>query len=89
MATPVMRAWMRATFRLFTSISVTGAENIPPSGGSIVMDEFNISLLDPMLCIVAVQNWFVIPMSKAENMKTPVLGSLIAFGDLDGGARRG
>ena len=74
----LMRAWMRATFRLFTTISVTGAENIPPSGGSIVMMN-HISLLDPMLCIVAVQNRFVIPMSKAENMKTPVLGSLIRF----------
>jgi len=74
----LMRAWMRATFRLFTTITVTGTENIPPSGGTILMMN-HISSLDPMLCMVTVQNRFVVPMTKIENMHIPVLAQLIRF----------
>lgn len=74
----LMRGWMRATFRLFTTIEVTGQENIPPSGGTILMMN-HISLLDPMLCMVAVTNRFVVPMTKVENMENPILAPLIRF----------
>lgn len=74
----LMRGWMRAAFRLFTSITVTGTENIPPSGGTLLMMN-HISLLDPMLCMVAVKNRFVVPMTKVENMQNPVLAPLIRF----------
>jgi 1-acyl-sn-glycerol-3-phosphate acyltransferase len=74
----LMRGTMRALFRVFTTIDVTGTENIPPGGGTILMMN-HISLLDPMLCMVAVQNRFVVPMTKVENMRNPLLAPLIRF----------
>lgn len=73
-----MRAGMRGVFKLFTSINVTGTENIPASGGTIVMMN-HISLLDPLLCMVVVKERFVVPMTKAENMGNPLFAPFIRW----------
>ncbi|MBE2267892.1 MAG: 1-acyl-sn-glycerol-3-phosphate acyltransferase [Anaerolinea sp.] len=74
----LMRAWMRATFRLFATITVTGMENLPASGGTIIMMN-HISLLDPILCMATIKPRFVVPMTKVENMRNPLLAPFIRF----------
>ena len=65
-------------FKVMWDVSVTGAENVPDSGPAILMMN-HISLLDPVLCMGAVMNRFVIPMSKIENMSNPLLNPFIRF----------
>lgn len=65
-------------FRLVCKVTVTGAENVPDGGPAILMMN-HISLLDPILCLGAVTNRFVVPMSKVENDRNPLLGPLIRF----------
>ena len=65
-------------FRLLAKVEVTGSENIPDNGSCILMMN-HISALDPVACVGAVTNRFVIPMTKIENLKVPVLGSLIRW----------
>jgi 1-acyl-sn-glycerol-3-phosphate acyltransferase len=64
--------------RLLCRVTVIGAENIPDTGGAILMMN-HISLLDPILCVGAVMNRFVVPMSKIENLRTPVIGTVIRW----------
>jgi 1-acyl-sn-glycerol-3-phosphate acyltransferase len=65
-------------FRLVCKVTVTGTENIPDEGPAILMMN-HISLLDPILCLGAVTNRFVVPMSKVENDRNPLLGPLVRF----------
>jgi 1-acyl-sn-glycerol-3-phosphate acyltransferase len=65
-------------FKILWDVSVTGAENVPDSGPAILMMN-HISLLDPVLCMGAVTNRFVIPMTKVENMHNPLLNPFIRF----------
>ena len=74
----LMRGFMRLVFRLFTRLKVTGLENIPDEGGTILMMN-HISLLDPLLCMAAVENRFVVPMTKIENTRNPLLSPFIRF----------
>jgi 1-acyl-sn-glycerol-3-phosphate acyltransferase len=53
-------------FRVLWDVKVTGAEHIPPTGPTIIMMN-HISAIDPVLCMGAVTNRFVIPMTKIEN----------------------
>ncbi len=53
-------------FRVLWDVQVTGAEHIPVSGPAIIMMN-HISAIDPILCMGAVTNRFVIPMTKIEN----------------------
>lgn len=75
----ILRAAIRLIImRLMCRVTVVGAENIPDTGGAVLMMN-HISLLDPILCIGAVMNRFVIPMSKIENLRTPVIGTVIRW----------
>lgn len=75
----LMRGFIRFLgFRILWKVTVTGEENIPDSGPAILMMN-HISLLDPVLCMGAVMNRFVIPMSKIENMRNPLLSPFIRF----------
>ncbi len=65
-------------FRLLWDVKVSGTENIPASGGTIIMMN-HISFIDPILTMGAVPNRYVIPMSKAENLVNPLFGALIRF----------
>lgn len=63
-------------FKVLWDVSITGAENIPPSGPAIIMMN-HISALDPVLCMGAVASRFVIPMTKIENMRNPLIGPFV------------
>ena len=65
-------------FRLLAKVAITGSENIPANGPCILMMN-HISGLDPIACVGAVTNRFVVPMTKIENLKIPVLGTLIRW----------
>ena len=69
----VLRSVIRLViFRVICKVTVTGTENIPDSGSSILMMN-HISLLDPILSMGAVTQRFVIPMTKVENVRNPFI----------------
>lgn len=75
----ILRVGIRLVImRLMCRVTVVGAENVPDTGGAILMMN-HISLLDPLLCVGAVTNRFVVPMSKIENLQTPVIGTIIRW----------
>ncbi len=67
-------AWRRRAMRWLirqlpfrmVRLTVTGLENIPPAGPTILMIN-HISAIDPGLCMGAVTHRFVVPMTKIEN----------------------
>ncbi len=73
----VLRGLIRTLgFRVLWDVKVSGTENIPATGGTIIMMN-HISFIDPILTMGAVPNRYVIPMSKAENLVNPMFGALI------------
>jgi 1-acyl-sn-glycerol-3-phosphate acyltransferase len=73
----LLRGFIRALgFRVLWNVDVTGRENIPSGGPAIIMMN-HISALDPILCMGAVTNRFVIPMTKVENTRNPFLGFFV------------
>jgi 1-acyl-sn-glycerol-3-phosphate acyltransferase len=72
-----LRAFIRALgFKVLWHVDVTGAEHIPDDGPAIIMMN-HISALDPILCMGAVTNRFVIPMTKIENARNPLFGFFV------------
>lgn len=65
-------------FGLLWDMHITGRENIPATGGTILMMN-HISAIDPVLCIGAVDHRYVIPMSKLENVQHPVKGFFLRW----------
>lgn len=63
-------------FRLLADVDITGTENIPASGPTILMMN-HIALIDPVICLGAVTERFVIPMSKVENARNLLFGVLV------------
>lgn len=63
-------------FNLLADVETTGLDNIPPAGPTILMMN-HIGAIDPVVCLGAVTNRFVIPMTKIENAQDPVLGLLV------------
>lgn len=75
----IMRGVIRTLgFKVLWDVDVTGMENVPTSGPAIIMMN-HISLIDPVLCMGAVTNRFVIPMTKIENVRHPVIGPLVRW----------
>jgi 1-acyl-sn-glycerol-3-phosphate acyltransferase len=72
----ILRTTARVVFRSFANISYTNTQNVPDTGPGILLMN-HISLLDPILCLAAVTNRFVVPMSKIENASHPLIGPLI------------
>ncbi|MAS36032.1 MAG: hypothetical protein CL610_18635 [Anaerolineaceae bacterium] len=62
----IMRTLIRQIPFRMCDINITGTENIPDTGPTIVMMN-HISALDPGLIMGAVTNRFVVPMTKIEN----------------------
>lgn len=80
-------AWRRTLLRRFIRVvgfgvlwqlDITGREHIPDTGPAIIMMN-HISMIDPVLCMGAIQNRFVIPMTKVENVQNPVIGPLVRW----------
>lgn len=65
-------------FKVLWDVSVTGLANIPAEGPTIIMMN-HISMIDPVLCMGAVTHRFVIPMTKVENMRNPLIGPFVRW----------
>lgn len=76
----LMRKWLirGLGFHILWDVTVTGTENIPAKGSAIIMMN-HVSLLDPGLCMGAVQHRFVIAMTKVENLKNPLTAAIIKW----------
>lgn len=67
---------LRLLVRVLIDFDVTGIENIPPRGPTILMMN-HISGIDPGLCMAAVRTRHVVPMSKIENFRSPIWGPFL------------
>jgi 1-acyl-sn-glycerol-3-phosphate acyltransferase len=65
-------------FKMLWKVDVTGMENVPDDVPAIIMMN-HISLIDPVLCMGAVTNRFVIPMTKIENLRNPLIGPFVRW----------
>ncbi|NDJ61504.1 MAG: 1-acyl-sn-glycerol-3-phosphate acyltransferase [Chloroflexi bacterium] len=74
----ILRSAIQGALRLLTRLTVTGAERLPDSGPTILMMN-HLSLLDPVLCMAAVRNRFVIPMTKIETLRSPFVGPFVIW----------
>ncbi|MCU0465206.1 MAG: 1-acyl-sn-glycerol-3-phosphate acyltransferase [Anaerolineae bacterium] len=59
---------MRAVIHTLTQFTVTGQENVPRTGPTILMMN-HIAGIDPGLSMAAVRGRYVVPMSKSENFE--------------------
>lgn len=59
-------------FTFLCRVQISGRENIPDDGPCILMMN-HISALDPIICMGAIRNRYVIPMTKIENTYNPLL----------------
>ncbi|MEQ8677641.1 MAG: lysophospholipid acyltransferase family protein [Aggregatilineales bacterium] len=77
----ILRGLIRSIgFGVLAKAEIVGLENVPRSGPTILMMS-HISLIDPVVCIGAVTDRFVIPMTKIENAEDPLFGLLVkAYG---------
>jgi 1-acyl-sn-glycerol-3-phosphate acyltransferase len=74
----LMRGLIDVVFHIIFRWEITGLENIPNSGSSLLMMN-HITLLDPILCMGAVKNRFVIPMTKVENLENPLTAPFVRW----------
>jgi 1-acyl-sn-glycerol-3-phosphate acyltransferase len=63
-------------FDVLWRVKITGLENIPTSGG-VLMIMNHVSSIDPFLAVGSVRSRYVVPISKVENLEVPVVGWLI------------
>lgn len=66
---------LRILFKLLLKIEVTGVKNIPKQGPFIAMMN-HIYFLDPVL-ITALAPRYIVPMSKIENYRNPVMSLVL------------
>ncbi|MDX2140060.1 MAG: lysophospholipid acyltransferase family protein [Chloroflexota bacterium] len=75
----IIRALIRTIgFHVLADVRVYGVENIPTSGPTILMMN-HIGLADPVVCMGAVTQRFVVPMSKIENLSNPLLAPFVRW----------
>jgi len=73
----LLRGFIRLLgFHVLWNVHVTGAENVPDDGPAIIMMN-HISAIDPILCMGAITNRFVIPMTKIENAQNWFFGFFV------------
>lgn len=74
----LLRGFINFVFGIFFRLEVSGLENVPPDGSSLLMMN-HITLLDPILCMGAVKQRFVIPMTKVENLENPFIAPFVRW----------
>ncbi len=73
------RRWLRDIllrgigFRLLVKVDASGTEHIPVSGPTIVVMN-HIAAIDPFVVAGVITKRFLVPMSKVENLKHPLVG---------------
>jgi 1-acyl-sn-glycerol-3-phosphate acyltransferase len=72
----ILRGLIRLVFPIVFKLEITGLENVPAVGSSLLMMN-HITLLDPVLCMGAVTSRFVIPMTKVENLENPLTAPFV------------
>jgi 1-acyl-sn-glycerol-3-phosphate acyltransferase len=65
-------------FHLLVKVDIRGLEYIPPAGPTIVMMNHR-GAVDPFVVLGAVRPRFVVPMSKIENFRIPLIGRLMRW----------
>ncbi len=65
-------------FHLLVRVEIRGLEHIPPAGPTIVMINHR-GAIDPFVVLGAVRPRFVVPMSKIENFRIPLIGWLMRW----------
>lgn len=73
----LMRDWLLRPlgFRLIVHPTIIGLEHVPTEGPTLLVMN-HIGFVDPVVVVGAVKTRFVVPMSKIENMKNPLIGPL-------------
>ncbi len=74
----LMRSFIDFVFNIVFKVEITGLENVPLNGSSLLMMN-HITLLDPVLCMGFVKQRFVIPMTKVENLENPILAPFVKW----------
>lgn len=62
-------------FGLLVKVTAIDAQNIPDEGPLLLVMN-HIAAIDPVVVVGAVRNRYVVPMSKVENTRHPVIGLL-------------
>ncbi len=72
-----LRDWLLRPigFRLIVRPTITGLEHVPIEGPTLLVMN-HIGFVDPVVVLGAVKPRFVVPMSKIENLRNPVIGPL-------------
>jgi 1-acyl-sn-glycerol-3-phosphate acyltransferase len=65
-------------FKVLWKMTVFGLDNTPDDGPTLLIMN-HISLIDPILVMGAVTKRFVIPPTKVENLRNPLLAPFIRF----------
>ncbi|MFN8378702.1 MAG: lysophospholipid acyltransferase family protein [Anaerolineae bacterium] len=68
-----LRAFIRFCMRILGRVTITGTENVPDSGPTLLIMN-HATYLDPVLVMGSTTNRFVVPMSKVENARNPIVG---------------
>ncbi len=74
----LLRGLIDVLFKLVFKLEITGLENIPAEGSSLLMMN-HITLLDPVLCMGMVKQRFVVPMTKVENLENPLIAPFVRW----------
>jgi len=60
-------------FRLLVDVTVFDEQNVPDEGPALLVIN-HIAAIDPVVVVGVVRNRYVVPMSKIENTRHPVIG---------------
>jgi 1-acyl-sn-glycerol-3-phosphate acyltransferase len=68
-----LRGFIRLVMRVLGRVTVRGLENLPASGPTLLIMN-HATYLDPVVVMGTTRPRFVVPMSKAENARNPIVG---------------
>jgi 1-acyl-sn-glycerol-3-phosphate acyltransferase len=71
-----LRGLIRLVMRLLGRVTITGTEFVPRSGPTLLIMN-HATYLDPVVVMGVTGPRFVVPMSKAENARNPIVGSFM------------
>jgi 1-acyl-sn-glycerol-3-phosphate acyltransferase len=63
-------------FGVLVNVRARGLENIPADGPTMIMMN-HIGAIDPFVVVGAMKTRFLVPMSKIENYRNPIVGAMV------------